>query len=123
MFSLREEKGPTRRFAHADGCTILAADANVEIPWQEVEAGHWVAECRCGKEHEREDPADRRVRLDPYDPSTFGHAGACEHRDTTDPSILRAILRVHDREGYWWVEFSTCDYGWQIPHYATASAG
>jgi hypothetical protein len=101
----------------------LAADPNVEIPWQEVETGHWVAECQCGKEHQHEPPADRRVRLDPYDPSTFGHAPACEHRDVTDPSILRAILRVHDRDGYWWVECAACDCGWQVPYYAAERLG
>lgn len=46
-----------------------------------------------------------------------------EHRDVTDPVLLRAILRVHDREGYWWVECGTCDYGWQVPHYAAESVG
>jgi hypothetical protein len=56
----------------------------------------------------------RRARLDPLDPSTFHHAGQCEHRDTTDPSILRAIVRVHYRESYWWVECSACDSAWQV---------
>jgi hypothetical protein len=110
------KKGPTRPFAHAENCAIVRADPNVKIPWQEVESGHWVAECQCGKEHRHEPPADRRVRLDPLDPSTFRHAPQC--KDLTDPSILRAILRVHDREGYWWVECAACDRGWQVPHYA-----
>jgi hypothetical protein len=67
-------------------------------------------------------PGERhRVRLDPMDPSTFGHAPTCEHRDVTDPSILKAILRVRDRDGYWWVECAGCDYGWQVPHHAAAS--
>jgi hypothetical protein len=34
--------------------------------------------------------SDRRVRLDPYDPSTFRHAGQCEHRYTSDPALLRS---------------------------------
>src|SRR5215204_7414177 len=41
---------------------------------------------------------DRRlaVRRDPYDPSTFRRAGECEHRYTSDPALLRAILKVRD---------------------------
>jgi len=41
----------------------------------------------------------------------------------TDPAIFIAILRVHNRENYWWVQCSTCDYGWQVPFYAAESAG
>lgn len=75
-----------------------------------------------GPEDVYEEPADRRARLDPLDPSTFRHAGQCEHRDTTDPAILRAVLKVRDGAGgdYWWVECGTCRYGWQVPHYAAA---
>jgi len=32
----------------------------------------------------------------PYDPSTFRHAGQLEHRYTSDPALLRAILKVRD---------------------------
>ena len=117
----RRKKGPSRAFTHAPDCKIMAADPTTEITWSEVETGHWRAECRCGIEHFHEAPADRRVRLDPLDPSTFRHAGQCEHRDTSDPSILRAILRVHDREGYWWVECGACECAWQVAHYAAAS--
>ena len=122
MFGYRKKGGPTQPFAHAENCAIVRADPNVEISWQEVETGHWVAECQCGKEHHHEPPADRRVRLDPLDPSTFHHAGQCEHRDTTDPVLLRAILKVRDGAGgdYWWVECSACDTSWQVPHYAAA---
>jgi hypothetical protein len=50
------------------------------------------------------------------------HAGQCEHRYTSDPARLRAILRVRDGAGggYWWVECGTCESGWQVPHYAAA---
>jgi hypothetical protein len=98
----------------------MKADPGVEIPWSEVESGHWRAECHCGIEHFHEAPADRRARLDPLDPSTFHHAGQCEYRDTTDPVLLRAILKVRDGAGgdYWWVECSACDTAWQVPHYA-----
>ena len=50
MFGL-SMKGPTHSFVHADDCKIVKADPGVEIPWQEIERGHWQAECRCGKEH------------------------------------------------------------------------
>ena len=68
--------------------------------------------------------ADRRVRLDPNDPSTFRHAGQCEHRDTSDPALLRAILKVRDGAGgdYRWMEFGACDTAWQGPHYAESVA-
>ena len=117
MFGLRK-KGPIRPFTHADNCKILKADHTVQIQWSEVENGHWRAVCQCGSEDVHEE-ADRRVRLDPYDPSTFRHAGQCEHRDTTDPALLRAILRVRDGVdgGYWWVQCATCEHGWQVPHY------
>jgi hypothetical protein len=121
MFDFKK-KGPTRPFVHADNCKIVKADPSVEISWQEIERGHWQAECRCGKEYFHEAPADRRTRLDPLDPSTFRHAGGCEHRATTDPTLLAAILKVKDGagEGYWWVECSACDTTWQVPHYAAA---
>jgi len=58
----------------------------------------------------------------PMTPSTFRHAGQCEHRYTSDPALLRAILKVRDGAGggYWWVECGTCECGWQVPHYAVA---
>jgi hypothetical protein len=40
-----------------------------------------------------------------------------------DPTIVKVILRVHDREGYWWVECATCEYGWQTPYFAAAAGG
>ncbi len=54
--------------------------------------------------------------------STFRHAGQCEHRYTSDPAPLRAILKVRDGAGggYWWVECGTCECGWQVPHYPVA---
>jgi hypothetical protein len=121
MFGFKKKGGPDRPFMHAPTCKIMKADPTTEIPWQEVETGLWVAQCVCGKEYERETPADRRVRLDPLDPSTFGQGGGCEHRATIDPAILRAILRVHDREGYWWVQCGACDFSWQVPYYAAES--
>jgi hypothetical protein len=77
------------------------------------------------QEHFHEAPADHRTRLDQLDPSTFRQAPQCEHRRTTDPVLLRAILKLRDGAGgdYWWVECSACDCGWQVPHYATESVG
>jgi hypothetical protein len=121
MFGFRK-KGPTRPFAHADNCKLVQADPGVEIPGSEIESGHWRAVCQCGAEDHYEEPADRRARLDPLDPSTFRHAGQCEHLDTSDPALLRVILKVRDGAGgdYWWVECGTCGCGWQVPHYAVA---
>jgi hypothetical protein len=33
--------------------------------------------------------------------------------------LLRLALMVQDREGYWWMECSACDSGWQVPRYET----
>jgi hypothetical protein len=123
MFGLKK-RGPTRPFTHADNCKILKADPTVQIQWSEVETGHWRAVCQCGSEDVYEEP-DRRARLDPFDPSTFRHAGQCEHRSTSDPALLRAMLKVRDGAGggYWWVECGTCECGWQVPHYTEESVG
>jgi len=119
----RRKKGPDKAFSHSDNCKIQAADPTVSIEWSELERGHWRAVCQCGIEDYYE-PADRGVRLDPYDPSTFRHAGQCEHRSTSDPALLRAILKVRDGAGgdYWWVECGACDITWQVPHYAESVA-
>ena len=111
MFGLKK-RGPTRPFTHADNCKILNADPTVQIQWSEVETGHWRALCQCGSEDVYEE-ADRRVRLDPYDPSTFRHAGQCEHRSTSDPALLRVILKVRDGAGGGYCSSRT-------PIYATA---
>jgi hypothetical protein len=62
MFGLKKKGGPIRQFSHATDCKILKADPGVEIPWNEVESGHWVAECRCGKEYYRDPVAARSAR-------------------------------------------------------------
>jgi hypothetical protein len=82
----------------------VKADPGVEISWSEIEGGHCRAVCQCGAEDRYEEPVARGARLDPYDPSTSSHAGACEHRDTTDPALLRAILKIQDgaAAGYSW---------------------
>jgi hypothetical protein len=67
----------------------LKADPTIQIQWSEVESGHWRAVCQCESEDVYEEPADRRVRLDPYDLSTFRHAGQCVHRSTSDPVLFR----------------------------------
>ena len=111
MRASTERKGPSRPFTHTPDCKIMKADPTTEIPWQEVERGRWQAICQCGEEYVHERPADRRSRLDPLDPSTSRHAGQCEYRDTTDPAVVRLILKVKDGMGgdYWWVECGTCD--------------
>ena len=85
MFGLKK-RGPTRPFTHADSCKILEADPTVQIQRSEVETGHWRAVCQCGSEDVYEESAHRRVRLDdPYDPTTFRHAGSAS-------TVTRAIL-------------------------------
>ena len=56
----------------------------------------------------------------PSSVKTSRHAGQCEHRSTSDPALLRAILKVRNGagEGYWWVECGACDTAWQVPYYA-----
>lgn len=44
------------------------------------------------------------------------------HFSPGDPVIV-AILTILERETYWWVECSTCEYGWQVAHYAAESRG
>ena len=90
MLGFKKRGGPANQpFVHAPDCKILRADPDVEIHWQEVETGLWIAECVCGKEYWRELPDGGRARLDPYDRSTFRHAPACEQRDVTDPAMTR----------------------------------
>lgn len=125
MFGLKK-KGPSRpteAFAHAEGCKVVVADPGFQPEWQEIEEGHWRRICQCWSEDIYEPRVDTRTRLDPLDPSTFRHGGGCEHRDTTDPTIVKAILRVHDRENYWWTECAACECGWQVPYYAPESVG
>lgn len=43
--------------------------------------------------------------------------------DVTEPSIVKAILTVRDRENYWYVQSGTCETGWQVAFYAEESAG
>jgi hypothetical protein len=114
MFGLRK-RGPTRPFAHADDCKIVKADPSVVIPWSEVESGHWQAECRCGKEHFHEAPADRRTRLDPLDPSTFRHAPQCEHRCST--TLPCSSKRSTVTPAY----VSSCPCSVQLAHHSTAA--
>jgi hypothetical protein len=121
MFGLRK-KWPA--FIHADDCKIAKVDPDVKIQWSEVENGRWEAVCVCKTEHYRE-PAAQPSRLDPLDPSTFRHAPQCEFRDTTDPAIVRALLKVKDGMGggYWWVECGACNTCWQVPYEAAESVG
>jgi hypothetical protein len=64
-----------------------------------------------------DEPAPKRVRLDPYDPATSRHLPQCEFASTTDPAILRALLKLTPKDGYTWVECGACSGGWQVPHY------
>ncbi len=124
MFGRRKE--PTfPAFLHTDDCKIFKTDPGVELNWSEIRRGAWEARCVCGIQYHYEDSADRRVRLDPFDPSTGGpgrHFPQCEHRDTTDPAVLRLILRVKDVAfaggDYFYVTCGACEAEWQVAHYA-----
>jgi hypothetical protein len=96
-------KDPDKSSLHSDDCRIFKVDPTVRIQWPEIRRGVWEAICVCGIQCHYEPIADTRVRLDPYDPSTSRHMPQCEHRDTTDPALIRAILRVRDGAGggYW----------------------
>jgi hypothetical protein len=123
-----KKKGPSRpteAFAHAEGCKVVVADPGFQPEWQEIEEGHWRRTCQCYSEDIYEPRVDTRARLDPLNPATFRHAGECEHPATTDPAVIRAILKVTQGPtgDYPWVQCSACDHGWQVPYYAAESAG
>jgi hypothetical protein len=118
----RRKKGPDKAFSHSDDCKILAADPGVEIEWSKLERGHWVAECVCGTEHYHE-PRTRPARLDPVDPRTARHLPQCEFASETNPATLKVLLKVRERDGYWWVECGSCEAGWQVPFYGSESVG
>jgi hypothetical protein len=40
---------PDGPFSHSDDCRIVGADPDVELPWSEVEAGHWTRTCVCSE--------------------------------------------------------------------------
>ena len=113
---------PDRPFANEDGCKILAADPTVELPWSRLEYGQWKRECQCSTESWQE-PAPSRVRLDPYDPVTMRHLPQCEFKDASDPSILKALLKVTPKDGYSWVECGSCSGGWQVLDFAEKRVG
>ena len=54
MFRRNHHTPPSQVFSHADGCKIVKADPNVQIPWSEIESGHWRATCQCGSQHYHE---------------------------------------------------------------------
>lgn len=71
----------------------------------------------CSCEYWRE-PASSRVRLDPLDPKTARHMGACEYKGVTEPDVIKVLLRTTEKDGYWWVECAGCEGGWQVAFYA-----
>jgi hypothetical protein len=112
------KKGPDEPFSHTEDCKILAADPGMKIEWSEIRRGVWEAICVCGKQYHHDPTVEDRVRLDPFDPKTGRHGGACEFAGDPDAAMLRAVLRVVDKGEYDWVECNACDYAWQVPHYA-----
>jgi hypothetical protein len=119
----KEHPGPPDTpFEHGPNCMVLRADPTVVIPWSEVETRHWVRTCQCSEEHWRA-PAPARVRLDPLDPKTSRHLPQCEFVGTTDPAILRALLKITPKDGYAWVECGGCQAGWQVADFAEEHVG
>jgi hypothetical protein len=108
----RKKKGPDKAFDHSADCKIQAVDPTVSIEWSELERGHWVAECVCGTEYYHE-PRTRPAQLDPVDPRTARHLPQCEFASETNPGTLKVLLKVRERDGYWWVECGSCEAGWQ----------
>ena len=41
-----------------------------------------------------------------------------EFATETNPATLKVLLKVRERDGYWWVECGSCEAGWQVPFYA-----
>jgi hypothetical protein len=101
----------------------VTADPGFQPEWQEIEEGHWRRICQCRPEDIYEPRVDTRTRLNPLDPATFRHAPECEHRDTTDPILVKAILTAQEREDYWYVQCRACSFGWQTPFHAAERDG
>jgi hypothetical protein len=36
----------------------------------------------------------------------------------TSADGVARLLKVRERDGYWWVECGSCEAGWQVPFYA-----
>jgi hypothetical protein len=119
VFRRNHHRPPSRVFPHADGCKIVEADPNVQIPWSEIQRGHRRATCVCGSQDYYE-PAGRPARVDPLDPSRAMHLGACEFRETTDRVVLQVVLKIRDEAdpSYSWVTCNACDCAWHVPVYA-----
>jgi hypothetical protein len=68
------------------------------------------------------EPEPERRRLDPLDPSTAMHLGACEFREATDRALLQLALKIRDGAdpSYKWVSCGGCDCSWPVPVYAEA---
>jgi hypothetical protein len=118
--------GPRPDLDVAEGSPIAAAlvsmvaydsaDPGVRIRWSEIRRGVWEARCICTVQYHHEPVTDGRVRNDSL---KIGHRGApqCELHAETDPAMLRLALKIVDKDGYWWVQCSTCDTAWQVPFY------
>jgi hypothetical protein len=51
------------------------------------------------------------------------HLPECEFVDSTDPAILRALLKITPKDGYVWVECGGCQGGWQVADFAEETVG
>jgi hypothetical protein len=117
MFGKEKIRPPDTEFIHGYDCKILRADPSTSLPWSEMERGLWERRCVCGSEYWRE-PLPEYRRQDPYDPRTFRHAGECEHRDTTDPALLKLIIDAKPGTGgdYLVGQLPVLRISWQTPY-------
>jgi hypothetical protein len=122
MLGKKKNGPPQRPFAHNGDCLIAKLNPAVADVWQEIDTGHWHRECQCGAEDWHRPAADDRVRQDPLDPKTMRHFGQCEHRDATDPALVKAPLTIHERDYGWYVVCNRCKSEWQVLRYLEGAA-
>jgi hypothetical protein len=115
MSVFKRKRPEPGQFVHTDDCPILRADPDASIPWNEVETDVWEARCQCGRQYFHEPDRDERARQDPLDPALARHAPECERASVIEPDVLRLILKVTEKDGYWYVQCGSCTSGWQVP--------
>ena len=117
MFGLKRKSDQV--FMHAEDCRIVAADPGVQIPWNEVSRGHFVATCACGEQHDYAPVLVKRTKIDPLDPQTARHLGQYELANERDPVVLERLAGPRRVRGpVSRRRMSECECNWQVPLYA-----